>query len=229
MVQMTAFAARLALDCQRVQSGYIDCVPCLKLSPDKLQSHTSQTALEPEAADAPSTETMTRQMDLALAQMPTAESGPQDSTAAPETGPPEVASPDAVFVHSDSEQSLAQLLADRLKCLGQSLKGRANRASGKLHSAERNRGRRGGDSQVYGVTPALHWYMKHVHAPALAKPVVQLVVLAVFVGLFVLSLAALPHVSRYDHHACNSTFSHCFDWLHTILCWLFVLSLAPLL
>lgn len=70
--------------------------------------------------------------------------------------------------------------------------GKAKRAKAKMPS-----GHQEGDSQSFGVTPGLRLYIEHVHAPALAKPVVQLVVLAVFVGLFVLSLAALPHVSRY--------------------------------
>lgn len=57
----------------------------------------------------------------------------------------------------------------------------------------------GGSRRVYGVSPALHSYMRQIHAPLLAKPLVKLLVLAVFVGGAVLSLAAIPHVSRYAY------------------------------
>ena len=183
---MTAFAARLVLDCQRVQGGYTDCIPCIKLSPEQLQSHTSAATFEAGAADAPGTETMTRQNDTAAEAVPRSA-----STAALSTEPQEVSPPDgAAPPQNGSEPSLVQSLTGRVKSFGQSSKGIAQRAVARVsHTAK-------GEGEAYGVTPCLHWYMKHVHAPALAKPVVQLVVLATFVGLFVLSLAALPHVSR---------------------------------
>lgn len=186
VLQMTAFAARLALDCQRVQAGNIDCVPCVKLSPRKLRSQSCEASGQPDAADAPGTETMTRQIDLTLAQMPAAEAAPVAAATAPETPDlPQIAPPDAESSSPHgSDQSQGQSLTGRFKAFGSSLKGAA-------------KGRQQGNGgQVYGVTPALHWYMDNVHAPFLARPAVQLVTLAVFVGLFMLSLAALPHVSR---------------------------------
>ena len=197
VLQMTAFAARLALDCQRVQAGNIDCVPCVKLSSQKLHSRSSESSGQPDAADAPDTETMTRQIDLALAQMPAAEAAPAAAATASETPDlPQVAPPDAESSsHDGSEQSSRQSLTGRFKAFGRSITGAA-----KGGQSDGRRGRQqggdGGGGQVYGVTPALHWYMENVHAPFLAKPAVQLVMLAVFVGLFMLSLAALPHVSR---------------------------------
>lgn len=197
---MTAFAARLALDCERVQAGNTDCIPCIKLSPDQLYSQTSETAAHPEAADAPGTETMTRQIDLALAQMPAAEAAPAAAATAPDTADlPEVAPPDAESSssHHGSDWSHGQSLTDRIRSFGQSLSGAAKGVKGRYSNGERQGGEgASGSMKAYGVTPALHWYMEHVHAPTLARPLVQLITLAVFVGLFVLSLAALPHVSR---------------------------------
>ena len=203
-LQMTAFAARLALDCERVQAGNTDCIPCIKLSPDQLYSQTSEAAAHPEAADAPGTETMTRQIDLALAQMPAAEAAPAAAATAPDRADlPEVSPPSADSSSQDgSEGSCGQSLAGRFKAFGCSLAGAAKGmkerySNGDRHGPEsRGTGSDTGSMKAYGVTPALHWYMEHVHAPALAKPLVQLITLAVFVGLLVLSLAALPHVSR---------------------------------
>lgn len=197
VLQMTAFAARLALDCQRVQAGNIDCVPCVKLSPCKLRSQSSEASGQPDAADAPGVETMTRQIDLTLAQMPAAEAAPVAAATTHETSDqPQIAPPDAESLpHNGSDQSQGQTLTGRFKAFGRSLKGAAK---GRWSDGGRGRqqGGEGGGGQVYGVTPALHWYMENVHAPFLARPAVQLVTLAVFVGLFMLSLAALPHVSR---------------------------------
>lgn len=198
MLQMTAFAARLALDCQRVQAGNIDCVPCIQLSPEKLHPGSSSEASGlPDAADAPGTETMTRQIDLALAHMPAAEAAPAAAATAPETADlPQVAPPDAESSsHHGSDHSPGRSVTGRLKDFGRSLKG-AVREGASNGGRGRQQGGEGGGGQVYGVTPALHWYMEHVHAPFLAKPAVQLLTLAIFVGLFMLSLAALPHVSR---------------------------------
>lgn len=190
---MTAFAARLALDCQRVQAGRIDCIPCVKLSPDKLHSRSSEAAAQPEAADAPGTESMTRQIDLALAQMPPAAAATALETAdLPEVSPPE----DESSLPNGSDQPQGQSFTGRFKAFGRSLKRAAKGGGSNGGGPKQQRGNDGVGSQVYGVTPALHWYMEHVHAPALAKPAVQLVTLAIFVGLFMLSLAALPHVSR---------------------------------
>lgn len=194
VLQMTAFAARLALDCQRVQVGNIDCIPCVKLSPEKLHPGTSEASGQTDAADAPGTETMTRQIDLALAQMPPAAAAPAAAATEPESADlPQVAPPEAESSsHHGSDQSPGRSVTGRLKAFGRSLKGAARE-----RGSNGGRGRQqGGGGQVYGVTPALHWYMEHVHAPFLAKPAVQLLTLAIFVGLFVLSLAALPHVSR---------------------------------
>jgi len=165
-----------------VQGGYTDCIPCIKLSPEQLQSDTAAAPFEAEAADAPGTETMTRQTEAAPRSA---------STAALSTEPPEVSAPDGPAPpQNGSEPSLIQSLTGRVKSFSQSSKGIAQRAMARVSSSAK------GERGAYGVTPCLHWYMEHVHAPALAKPVVQLVVLATFVGLFVLSLAALPHVSR---------------------------------
>ena len=197
-VQMTAFAARLALDCQRVQGGNVDCFPCIKLSPDQLYTQRNEAAGHSEAADAPGIENMTRRIDLALAHMPAAESAPAAAATAaatddlPEVSPPEV----EAASHNGSDQSHGESLAGRVKAFGHSLK---EAAEGRWSNGQqgRRRGRkRDSGSCAFGVSPALHWYMEHVHAPVLAKPAVQVVTLAVFVGLFVLSLAALPHVSR---------------------------------
>ena len=197
VLQMTAFAARLALDCQRVQAGSIDCIPCVKLSSHKLHSRSSEASGQPDAADAPGTETMTRQIDLALAQMPAAEAAPTAAATASETSDlPQVAPPDAESSSYDGlDQSPGQSLTGRFKAFGRSLKGAAKGGWSEGGSG-RQQGGDGIGGQVYGVTPALHWYMENVHAPFLARPAVQLVTLAVFVGLFMLSLAALPHVSR---------------------------------
>ncbi|KAK9823955.1 hypothetical protein WJX72_006638 [[Myrmecia] bisecta] len=46
------------------------------------------------------------------------------------------------------------------------------------------------------ITSGLKWYMANVHAPLLQRPAMQVGVLAVFCGAFLLSLAALPHLSR---------------------------------
>lgn len=196
---MTAFAARLALDCQRVQGGYTDCLPCIRLPPEKLQAQPSDSHLDQGATDAPGTETMNRQGDMALTQMPAGEV-PRDaaSAAALDRDTQEGFQPDgadspgngAQPPSNGAEPSLVQSLTGRVKSFGQSFKGKAQRAGGRL-----SRTAQGKHSGAYGVTPGLHWYMEHVHAPTLANPMVQLGILAVFVGLFVASLAALPHVS----------------------------------
>ncbi|DBB06657.1 TPA: hypothetical protein ACH3X1_012171 [Trebouxia sp. C0004] len=185
-LQMTAFAARLALDCQRVQGGYTDCIPCIKLSPEQLQSDTAAALFEAEAADAPGTESMTRQTDMAAEAVPRSASTAALSTESPEVSPPH----GAPLLQNGSEPLSVQSLTGRVKSFGQSSKIIAQRAMARVSGTAK------GEGEAYGVTPCLHWYMEHVHAPALAKPVVQLVVLAAFVGLFVLSLATLPHVSR---------------------------------
>ena len=198
-MQMTAFAARLALDCQRVQGGYTDCLPCIRLPPEKLQAQPSDSHLDHGATDAPGTETMNRQVDMALTQMPAGEAPRGASAAALDRHTQEAFQPDGADPPSNgaqppsngSEPSLVQSLTGRVRSVGQSFKGKTQRARGRL-----SRTAQGKHSGAYGVTPGLHWYMEYVHAPALAKPVVQLGVLAVFVGLFVASLASLPHVSR---------------------------------
>ena len=192
-VQMTAFAARLALDCQRVQGGYLDCLPCIHLSPHKLRSRTPEGLAKPQPADAPGVETMVRHIDTALSQMPAADSLPLDSAspAAVDADGGQVPAPDGAPAPSSSDQPLA--VTDRLKALGRSLK---RRLKGLKAAGSKEGSRQDWEQQAVGVTPALHWYMEHVHAPLLAQPLAQLLVLAFFVGLFVLSLAALPHVSR---------------------------------
>ncbi|CAL8466999.1 g6535 [Coccomyxa elongata] len=49
---------------------------------------------------------------------------------------------------------------------------------------------------AWGVSRALQWFMAEVHAPLLLKPAVQAVVLVIFLGLFLLSCAALPRISK---------------------------------
>lgn len=202
-LQMTAFAARLALDCERVEAGRLDCLPCVKLSPQKFYSQSSEAAPQPDAADAPGTESMARQSNLAFAHMPAGQ--PPAACTEPQTPDlPEVPPPDGELsatnnggVHHDLNQSQrGQSLTSRVKALGRSLKGAAGRGWSDGGRGVEEGGGHVNSRGVYGVTPALHWYMERVHAPLLAKPAVQLVTLALFVGLFVLSLAALPHVSR---------------------------------
>ncbi len=48
----------------------------------------------------------------------------------------------------------------------------------------------------WGVGPGLQWYMREVHAPLLERPAVQGGVLLAFFSLFMLSLAALPHLTK---------------------------------
>ena len=55
--------------------------------------------------------------------------------------------------------------------------------------------RRGSDERV-GVWRALRWYMSEVHAPLLLRPLSKAVVLAVFVGMFLLSCALIPRLER---------------------------------
>jgi len=54
---------------------------------------------------------------------------------------------------------------------------------------------RGGGASRLGLTQALQWYMANVHAPLLALPVVQVAILALFGGMFLLSAALLPRTS----------------------------------
>lgn len=49
----------------------------------------------------------------------------------------------------------------------------------------------------WGVTPALRWYMRQVHAPVLQRPVIKAAVIALFTGLFLWSCAMLPRMERY--------------------------------
>lgn len=46
------------------------------------------------------------------------------------------------------------------------------------------------------MSKALQSYMANMHASLLSTPAVQAVVLAVFLGLFLLSCAALPRLSK---------------------------------
>jgi hypothetical protein len=48
----------------------------------------------------------------------------------------------------------------------------------------------------WGLPVALEWYMREVHAPLLQRPAVQAAALALFTGLLLLSLAALPRIER---------------------------------
>lgn len=52
------------------------------------------------------------------------------------------------------------------------------------------------ESGALGVTPALRWYMRRVHAPVLRVPAVKGVVLALFAGVFFFSCAMLPHLEK---------------------------------
>lgn len=166
-LQMTAFAARLALDCQRVQGGYIDCIPCIQLSPEQLHSDSAvaSDSSDTQPLAAPDVETMSSQTEIPTRQRsPTATSGPQSN---PPGEPKGLGSPGA--------------------------------SSSGGYSAANGHGSNGAveSKKAYGVSPALHSYMERLHAPLLAKPLVKLLVLAVFAGAAVLSLAAIPHVSRY--------------------------------
>lgn len=49
----------------------------------------------------------------------------------------------------------------------------------------------------WGVSRVLQRYMAEVHAPLLLKPAAQAMVLAVFLGIFLLCCAALPRISKY--------------------------------
>ena len=60
--------------------------------------------------------------------------------------------------------------------------------------ADARSGERRGEAR--GIAAALQRYMAEVHAPALLRPSVQAAVLAVFLGVFLLSLAALPRLSK---------------------------------
>lgn len=48
----------------------------------------------------------------------------------------------------------------------------------------------------WGISSVLQGWMRRALAPALLRPAVQAAVLAVFVGLFALSLASLPRLSK---------------------------------
>lgn len=173
---MTAFAARLALDCHRVQAGYIDCAPCVQVSQQQLQGDSAQPAnrSDQDSLAAPGMESMTSQIEIPTRQrsytadQATSKHDANQSRAVRDNDSPSVAPPDDEALSGGNGVGLQNGPAPR---------------------------------KVYGVSPALHSYMRHVHAPLLAKPLVKLLVLAVFVGGAVLSLAAIPHVSRYAQNA----------------------------
>ena len=50
--------------------------------------------------------------------------------------------------------------------------------------------------RAYSVSAFLQRYVARVHAPMLVRPSVQALVLALFAGAFLLSLAALPRLSK---------------------------------
>ena len=52
------------------------------------------------------------------------------------------------------------------------------------------------DGRYVGVTQWLRSYMQRVHAPLLRRPAVKAGVLAVFIGVFLVSCAALPRLDR---------------------------------
>ena len=54
----------------------------------------------------------------------------------------------------------------------------------------------GCDEDRLGVAPALRWYMRRVHAPALRPPAVKGAVVALFVGMFLCSCALLPRLEK---------------------------------
>ena len=174
---MTAFSARLALDCRRVQGGYTDLAPCIKLSPDQLHSSFPSEPSTRDAFAAPGTESMPSQIEFSTQSPRLTASLDQP----PERAPPESTiepNGDADILNADADgASQQETEAGDAAGVGQS-------------KAEHKR-------KAYGVSPALHWYMERVHAPLLAQPLVKLIVLVAFVGLGTLSLAAVPHVSRY--------------------------------
>lgn len=47
-----------------------------------------------------------------------------------------------------------------------------------------------------GVSRALRWYMREVHAPLLLRPLSKAAVLALFAGLFLLSCALVPRLEK---------------------------------
>lgn len=198
-LQMTAFAARLALDCHRVQAGYVDCVPCVQVSEQHLHGNAAQAAdrSDHDSLAAPGIESMTSQIEI-----PTR---PQSYTADQATSKHDVNQSRAE--RANESPSIAPPDDEALS--GANGVGRQHGpASVAPPDDEALSAANGSDSQhgpaprkVYGVSPALHSYMRRVHAPLLSKPLVKLLVVAVFVGGAVLSLAAIPHVSRYEHHA----------------------------
>ena len=179
---MTAFAARLALDCYRVQGGYTDCLPCLQLPPQWQYSSLPAVAdsSSRNAFSAPGTETMTSQIEFT--QSPRVASASALDLQPPEKAPPET----AVNHNGHADDASSHVDADGAS----QQQGAAHDASSSWESKVEHEG------HLYGVSPALHWYMERVHAPLLAQPRVKLLVLALFVGLGTLSLAAIPHVSR---------------------------------
>ena len=64
-------------------------------------------------------------------------------------------------------------------------------------------------TQPWGISSALQGWMARVLAPALLRPAVQALVLALFVGVFVLSLASLPRLSKYAPQNTNRLFCAC--------------------
>lgn len=179
LLQMTAFAARLALDCQRVQAGRVDCAPCIQLNPDQLQSDSTPASDSTARASlaAPGIESMTSQIEI-----PTR---PPFQTTPSDQGAPKYTPPGASKMAAEESYPAAASSSEQHPAVngtGESFPAWTD------HESE--------SGQVYGVSPALHSYMQRVHAPLLAKPLVKLLVLAVFAGAAVLSLAAIPHVSR---------------------------------
>lgn len=175
---MTAFAARLALDCYRVQGGYTDCLPCLQSSPQKLHSSppTLADSSSRDALSAPGTETMTSQIEFST-------QSPRIASDAASDQQPEKAPPEAI-TNNNGHMEAANAIG-----VSQQQGPASDEASSRLSKLEHKK-------KAYGVSPALHWYMERVHAPLLAQPLVKLLVLAVFIGLGALSLASIPHVSR---------------------------------
>ena len=182
-LQMTAFAARLALDCYRVQGGHTDCLPCLQLISAQLHPTPPASAAPSgsNAFDAPGSESMTSQIEFST-QSPRLTASSANPNDLPEKVPPETAiNADEVSNDPDAEAYTGGVRQQHPSASNGAGPGQ-NKAAQK--------------PKAYGVSPALHWYMERVHAPLLAQSLVKVVVLAVFVGLATLSLAAIPHVSR---------------------------------
>ena len=185
LLQMTAFAARLALDCQRVQAGRVDCAPCIQLNPDQLHSNSTPVSdsTDRHSLAAPGIEIMTSQIEIP-------------------TRPPSFTTLSDKRAPKHNPTSATKTAAEEFYPAAASSSEQHTAANGTGESFPAWTDLESESGQVYGVSPALHSYMQRVHAPMLAKPLVKLLVLAVFAGAAVLSLAAIPHVSRCALLAC---------------------------